>query len=474
MKGNLEYRYKTEKPNILFIMADQFRADALGSIGGYCLTPNLDLIASRGTTFLNAYANSAECIPSRLSFATGLYPHEVGVDRNISCTLNPSVPNWMKSVQSSGYRTALIGKSHLHPHSGDLRQRDSLMKSYGFQYVREEAGPRALQHATTDLTEIWRSRNLLEAYREDFRDRFAHDPQTVRPSTLPLDLYYDTYIGNQATKYIEMLPRDEPWLCCVSFSGPHEPWDAPEPYASMYAPSSMPKARPRRQDTDSLAGLLRKAYDSSDYSPPDLTDHKIAAMRANYAGNVSLIDTLIGEILAEVERRGETEHTLVIFTSDHGEMNGDEGLVYKANSLDPAIKIPLIIAPPPYLNTKPNKSCSLVEMIDVGATIVDYASNRDGGIGHGKSLRSIVSDSVDYHRRCCLSEFGKHYCLITEALKLEFDERLNVTMAIDRKADPNESTDVRLLSGYQTEISVERQRLEKILRDTPPRGDVFY
>ena len=78
------------KPNILFIMADQFRADALGCVGGYARTPNLDQLAAEGFLFGNAYANSAECIPSRISLATGLYPRQTGVDRNTRCTLDPA------------------------------------------------------------------------------------------------------------------------------------------------------------------------------------------------------------------------------------------------------------------------------------------------------------------------------------------------------------------------------------------------
>jgi len=91
------------RPNILFIMADQFRADALGCVGGYTRTPNLDSLARDGWLFANAYANSAECIPSRISLATGLYPHQTGVDRNIQCTLSPDQPNWMQAIASGPF-----------------------------------------------------------------------------------------------------------------------------------------------------------------------------------------------------------------------------------------------------------------------------------------------------------------------------------------------------------------------------------
>ena len=161
------------QPNILFIMADQFRADALGLVGGYARTPNLDRLAHRGHRFTTAFANSAECIPARISLATGLYPHQTGIDRNTSCTLDPRIPNWMQAIAAAGYRTSLFGKTHLHPHDGDLRDRVPLMHAYGLETVDEIAGPRASVHVRSNLTDRWEDSNLWELYRSDFRERFG-------------------------------------------------------------------------------------------------------------------------------------------------------------------------------------------------------------------------------------------------------------------------------------------------------------
>jgi choline-sulfatase len=103
-------------------------------------------LADEGVIFTNAFVNSAECVPSRLSLATGLYPHQFGVDKNLECTLNPAAPNWMRALLDAGYRTSFFGKSHLHPHKGDIRDRLHLMHSYGLQSVVETVGPRAAAH----------------------------------------------------------------------------------------------------------------------------------------------------------------------------------------------------------------------------------------------------------------------------------------------------------------------------------------
>ena len=412
------------RPNILFIMADQFRADAVGCIGGYTRTPNLDNLAGDGWIFTNVFANSAECIPSRISLATGLYPHQTGVDRNIECTLNPDYPNWMQAIAAVGYRTSLFGKTHLHPHAGDIRDRLPLMHRYGLQTVDETVGPRASAHVRSNLTELWESQNVWQAYREDFKERFATKAFLARPSTLPLELYYDCYVGSSARAHLEGLAGDESWFCWVSFGGPHEPWDAPEPYASMYAPADMPPPRPRTRHSDAAGGLLQSLYSSDTYCPDDLSAEDIAAMRANYAGNVTLIDDEIGKIIETVRRRGELEQTLIVFTSDHGEMNGDYGLIYKANFLDPAIKVPLIIVPPRFGDRKKaaGRNCSdLIELMDVGATMTSYAGAPNPALSQARSLRARMELQELNHRSMVVSEFGGHSCVITERLKVEFE-----------------------------------------------------
>ena len=141
------------KPNILLLMTDQQRADALGCSGGWLETPHMDRIAAGGVRFENCITNSPVCIPARLSLATGLYPHNTGVWTNQPSQLNAEQPTWMQRVRDAGYRTSLFGKTHLHPHNGDLRDREYLMKTYGLDDVDEIGGPRA----SARVLSIWAS-----------------------------------------------------------------------------------------------------------------------------------------------------------------------------------------------------------------------------------------------------------------------------------------------------------------------------
>jgi choline-sulfatase len=331
-----------QRPNLLLLMTDQQRADAMGCAGGWVRTPNLDRLADEGVRFTNCVTNSPVCIPARLSLATGLYPHNTWVWDNQGHTLDPETPTWMKAVRDAGYRTSLFGKTHLHPHTGDLRERESLMHVYGLDDVDEIGGPRASARVLSHMTARWQELGLWESYREDMNDRFATKPHVARPSPLPSDEYADVYVGRRAREYLSSYERAEPWCCWVSFGGPHEPWDTPEPYASASDPAHMPDAAPLPEwtrDDSRPRGYLHQRL----AEPPDLEPGDVAAMRANYAGNVALIDEQIGGILQAVEARGELDNTVILFTSDHGELNGDFGLIYKSVLLDGAARVPLIV-----------------------------------------------------------------------------------------------------------------------------------
>jgi arylsulfatase len=455
------------RPNILFILTDQFRADALGCVGGWVRTPNLDAIAARGSLFTNAFANSPECVPSRISLATGLYPHQTGVDRNCACTLDPETPNWMKAVADAGYQTSLFGKTHLHPHTGDLRERLPLMHRYGLQVVDETTGPRAAASVVSNMTVLWDSLGHWDAYKADLRERFAAKPHAARPTSLPLPLYYDRYVADAARRHLESLPRERPWFCWVSFGGPHEPWDAPEPYASMYDPRDMPAPSPRIE-TGELGGLLQRAYGSSRHSPA-LTDGEIAEMRANYAGSVTLIDDEIGRVIELLRERGDLERTAIVFTSDHGEMNGDHRLIYKSNFLDPAIKVPLIVVPPGGGNAGRCgwRSTAIVELMDVGATMLDFAAAEVGRDMQSRSLGGVIEGRLSEHRSVAVSEYLGHACVVSERYKAEFDERGAPTLLFDRQEDRQEQRNLVRDDRY-SETLLELLGRYHALRETSP------
>ena len=373
-------------PNILLLMTDQQRWDALGCISDWVNTPNMDRIAAEGVRFTHCVTNSPVCIPARLSLATGLYPHNTGVWDNQYMQMDAAQSTWMQVMQRAGYRTSLFGKTHLHPHQGDLRDREDLMHAYGLDDVNEIGGPRASARVGSHMTAMWQQKGKWESYQVDFAERFRIKPHMVRPSTLGVEDYADTYVGQQANAYLAGYEDAKPWCCWVSFGGPHEPWDTPEPYASLYDPASMPPPLP---SFTSFAGRPLGELDKRLANKPDLSLTEISAMRADYAGNITLIDDQIGQLLQTIERRDELNNTVIILVSDHGEMNGDCGLIYKQNFLNSAVRVPLLVRTPNTLQAvSGERICAApVEWFDVGATLVELG---DGHIDYPHFSRSLV------------------------------------------------------------------------------------
>jgi arylsulfatase len=454
------------QPNILLVMADQMRADALGIVNGWTRTPNLDGLARSGFLFHGVVTNSAECIPARFSLATGLYPHQTGVQQNSVQTLNPGCPNWMQAVEQAGYQTSLFGKTHLHPHEGDLRDRLHLMHAYGLQVVDETTGPHASMNVLSNMTQSWQARGLWERFREDLADRVSSKRHLVRPSVLGAEHHYDAYVGHQAVRHLETLDS-RPWFCWVSFGGPHEPWDAPEPYASLYDQTDIGSTIPRLRGHEKVRGLLRRVFDSSLYSPP-LAPDEVRALRTNYAGNVTLIDDQIGHILETVRERGELDRTLIVFTSDHGEMNGDQGLLYKANFLDQVIQVPLIVRPPVGGAATAGRELSVIaELMDVGATIVDYAGGSLAVQSQARSLRPQIEGGAAAHRDFAVTEFLDHTAMVDLDWKIEFAPDGRAALLFDRASDPLEQVNLVDDSRYAGIVAELGDRLAAFRAATP-------
>ena len=446
----------TKAPNILLLMTDQQRWDAMGCSGGWVRTPNLDRLAAEGVRFTNCVATSPVCIPTRLSLATGLYPHNTGVWNNMQHQMPADAPTWMQAVRGAGYRTSLFGKTHLHPHQGDLRDREGLMHACGLDDVDEIGGPRASAQVLSHMTAGWEAKGLWEAYRADYRERFRTKPHLVRPSTLGLEDYADVYVGQQAKRYLQGYDRQEPWCCWVSFGGPHEPWDTPEPYASMYDPEEMPPAIPRPPAGERPRGQLDRLMERID---PAFEPGEVGRLRADYAGNVTLIDDQIGEILETIEARGELENTVIVHTSDHGEMNGDHGLIYKSNFLDGAVRIPLIVRTPDSANA--GSVCdSPAEWIDIGPTLVETAGGELAHRQFGKSLCEVLEQPEATHREFAISEIDGEIMLLDREWKAALNAEGEVYLLFDVREDPEET---RNLAGRPEVAEIETALRLRIL-----------
>jgi len=429
------------RPNLLLIMCDQLRWDALGCTGGNARTPNIDALASDGVTFTQCVAMAPQCVPARFALATGRYPHEIGVWQNQPVDLTPATRTWMGALRDAGYRTALIGKSHLHRHEGDLRDREPLMHAIGYDDVDEIPGPTACMTVGSNMTDLWRREGFLDKYCHDLRDRFEHHPWIARPTVLPLALYADVYVGSRSVQWLTALPVDTTWCLTVGFSGPHDPWDAPEPYASLYDPAAMPP--PRSAPVDAAPRPLGEfdAHVADQRRRLSLTPDDIAALRANYAGKVTLIDHEVGHIVNAVRARGELDRTAIVFTSDHGEMNGDAGLLYKSTFLDGASRVPLIVRSPDA-RARRERCAAPVESFDIGATLLDLGGASRRPQDHSLSVRPMLEDVRSRTRTDALCEFKHEVMLLEERWKVALNRRGEPYQLFDLAVDPQESTNL--------------------------------
>jgi len=445
-----------KQPNILFLFADQFRGDIMSCVGGPAKTPHLDSIAAEGALFTNCTTVAPLCVPARISLFTGKYPHTTGAWDNAVYMLSPDCNLWTKEFRGLGYDTSLFGKTHLHTNIGDVMGRDYLVKGYGFDTVNETGGPHCMCECHTYMGDEWKEKGLYEDYCKDMHSR-GKTP-FARPSTLPLEDYYDVYVGRKGAEFLENYDGDKPWFCHVSFGGPHEPWDTPEPYASMYKREDMPKPIPQMVSVnpDRPTGEV----DVQIKSLP-CNEEQAAEIRADYCGAVTLIDEQIGRIVDVIKKRGEWENTIVLFTSDHGEQNGDHGFLNKRNFMNSAMNIPLIIRTPETAVNGGFTSDAMVNLIDVGPTLVELAGGKLNYEQFGQSLCGVLDGSTKEHRDHILSEYKGEIMYMDDEWKVVFNAKSEIYLLFDRKNDPDEQRNLAAVPEMKAVAAMLRKKALK-------------
>jgi len=444
-----------QAPNIVLIMSDQHRADMMGCAGDVSMiTPALDALAGEGVRFSRLSCQGPLCMPARASFMTERYVRDHGVYTNWEEVPEDS-PTYVWSLREAGYHTALIGKAHLYrdenliaAHIDELAYR---LMALGFSEVHE-TGDKFLPAVPTAYSDYLAGRGLLETYKGHIADRSYHgenengqNPTKRVPmwdSTsvpIPLDAYVDAWHGRLAAQWIEQYHRPDPFFLFVGFPGPHDPWDAPAEAVARYkdVEISMPSStvRPTLEDTGRYAALLRSFLWLSDSET--MSDDAIRGMRRSYAADVSIIDEAVGSIVDSLRRRELLDNTWVIYTSDHGEMGGNHGLMSKCVMYQQAVRVPLIMRPPAGCPAKV-VDC-LVEHVDVPATVRDIAAAPPVPDGEGHSLLADFSGEAPSPRQVVVSENWGFAAFETDRYKLVVDEdALSPCQLFDLVEDPSE------------------------------------
>ena len=493
-----------QRMNIIFITSDQHRGDCYGFEGRHVSTPHLDDMARHGTRFAHCVTPSVVCQPARASILTGLLPMTHGVsDNGIDLPAAMGERGFAAALSTAGYRTGFIGKAHFASHltfeptgSPECRYSQANFGAdwngpyMGFQHVEliveghnnhPPFEPPAGQHYSRWYYGDGRGAERNALYSRDLGPSTGGAWET-HYSALPVAWHNSTWIGDRTLEFIRR-NHDRPFVVWASFPDPHHPFDCPEPWSRLHAPSAvdLPRARTRRLEDkpwwhraylegvssvgrEDLRGLrIRPANE-----PP--SDAQLRHIIANYYGMISLVDHQVGRIEALVSELGLAGDTLIVFTSDHGEWLGDHGLLQKGPMLyDGLMRVGMIAKGPGIPAGK--IVADPVSTLDVTATLLDYGGVPATAPMHGATLRGLIEGGDTREHAWCEWDLGagrRGVPLLLRAVRT-VDAKLTVEMRsgdgemYDLQADPLETRNVFHEPGY----AGLRARLEAMLAARP-------
>lgn len=381
--------------NILFITADQWRAECLSTLGHLVQTPNLDALAAEGVLFKQHYANAVPCGPSRASLHTGMYlqNHRSGTN---GTPLDARHTNWALESRAHGYDPALFGYTDT---ANDPRAFDpshEFMKTY--EGPLPGIKPVIMMGTYPDAWAEWLGQQGFEIPDPNWKfytekkpaTEFEEGGRTAAPLAVPKELHDTYFMVDRTVEYIEK-QSDTPWIVHLSLLRPHPPWVAPEPYNALYPPETLMDFN-RQTDRDTEADLhpfvrtfLNKPYYGA---PPD--DKKTARLKASYYGLMTEVDHNLGRLFDYLKSSGQWNNTLIVFTSDHGEQIGDHWLIGKLGFFDESYRIPLIVRAPDAALTQGKVIDAFTENVDIMPTMLDWLGIDIPQQCDGKSLMPIV------------------------------------------------------------------------------------
>lgn len=460
----------TQRPNILLIMADQLNPAFLPMYGNRIVkAPNLQSLAQSGTVFSNAYCNYPICAPSRYSMLAGRLPHSISAFDNAS-EFSAATPTLMHHLRRVGYQTTLAGKMHFVGPDQLHGYEDRLVTDIypaDFAWVPDwTQGPR---NAPTGIS----MRAVIEAGSCKRSLQIDYDDETEFNATRKL---WDLARGD----------RKNPFFLTISFSHPHSPFTASEEYWSRYKSIDidMPKVGPIPLDQlDKHSEWLYYSHGRDRYQ---VLDEHVRAARHAYYGMISYVDDKVGRILDLLRATGLDKDTLIVFTSDHGEMMGERGMWFKQCFFEGSVRIPLIITGAAWQGEA--QVDELVSLVDLMPTLLDIAEAKptleDNPIQHGNSLVPLAKQMSLTNSRHVIAEYsdmgvcapgrmvreGKYKLIYTHGHPVQlFDLDVDPKELVNLGGNPaHAKTEERLMHHVLTNWDPERIN-EQILRSQSDR-----
>ena len=491
----------TKRPNFLFIITDQQRADWLGCYGHPVLkTPNIDSIAARGTVFENFHVASPVCMPNRASLLTGRYPSLHGLRYN-GCTLPTNTNTFVNVLADAGYHTAAIGKSHLQPFTAmapmgkTAEEIGEMPEAWQVERVKDyEEEPANYQGATrydiklpyygyqhVDMVTShgdqcgghygqWFKENAPDwKALHDPENQLAHDyscPQAYR-TPIPEDFYPTAYIRDRAIDYItSCADENAPFFTFVSFPDPHHPFNPPGKYWDMYNPNDFEVSLPydaHKNPTPPMQWLHKNWKGDGGQTTPQtammLDDQQIKEAMALTAGMMAFIDDAVGDIIAALEASGQLDNTVICYNADHGDYMGDYNMLLKgALPFRSITRVPFIWSDPDA--RRQTRSDALCSTVDLAATILDRAGLKPFNGNQGQSFLPAIKAQdglrhealIEYNdggKRLGFEEPARVRSLVTAEWRLTIYRDQDWGELYDLKADPNETDNLWDTADHQ-------------------------
>lgn len=461
-----------DRKNIVLIIADQFRYDAIGAHGNeYISTPTLNEWSRCGTDFTQAYSATPTCIPARATLLSGLSQVNTGFV-GYEEGANWNFPTAMGKVFSDrGYYTKAIGKMHVSPPRNRM----------GFHHIELHDG---YLHATRNSKY---NNNKSYGYTDDYliwlKDKLGNKKDIIdaglecnswvsRPFLYEEEYHPTNWVVSRAIDFLRTVD-DEPFLLKLSFVRPHSPLDPPEYYFDMYMKMFENIEKEQIQEWCKDLQMCNK-IDKVDSLVGELNIYEYRRMLAGYYGSITHIDHQINRFMMSMLEHDLLHDTIFVFTSDHGDQLGDKNLFRKGFPYQESIHIPLIVYDPGNNVVKPevrkNIINDLVELRDILPSILDFATGEELDNIDGKSIKKLMTTDGDVnwrkylHGEHILGNFSNQFIIKYPWKYIWFTQKGNEQL-FNLSDDPKEKRDLSKYDDYQDILKEMRSILIKELEN---------
>ena len=454
------------KPNIVLIMVDQMRGDGLGVNGNeFIETPNLDMMATEGYNFENAYTAVPSCIASRTSILTGMSQKShgrVGYEDGVSWNYKNTIAS---EFSKAGYHTQCIGKMHVYPERNLCGFHNIMLHDGYLHFARNKEGKASTQIEQCDDYLKW------------FREKKGHNVDLIdigldcnswvsRPWGYEENLHPTNWVVNESIDFLRRRDPSKPFFLNMSFVRPHSPLDPPKFYFDMYKDEELPEhlmgdwankedEENRGKDINCVKGIINKKT--------------LKRAKAAYYGSITHIDHQIGRFLIALSEYGELNNTIFLFVSDHGDMMGDHNWFRKGIPYEGSTRVPFFIYDPGNLlkGKKGKVFDEVLELRDIMPTLLDFAHISIPDSVEGLSLKDLIEERNStwreyIHGEHSFGEDSNHYIVTKRDKFLWFSQR-GEEQYFDLEKDPKELTNLINSEEYKDRIDYLRKILIKEL-----------